>query len=496
MNRETDSDSKIYKASGFIIRLSKRRYRGLVSNGALPYKPDKWSSPDSVSTTYPNEFEEPVDQFELPRGKQPLLVFVFNHQEQLIGIGLGKRVGTAGTGLHRLKISNIQNVSQIALSSYASMSEMLDVYENEVIKQESTLGLLLKFNQYIGFIKRVFSCYPEIAKMILELITGKQDRIEELGEKKEALGNRRAFIRGVLVGTGQGTEILEHFDPKHHPKYKAEGTGHYSDGLDPDLFSEIDAKEIRKLYHIPGFKLIQKIPRTKTMILWKKHPPLIIAEASKEPLLEQQTGASLVYYDEDYDTFVISQLIVIDDEMEDNEKYKKKSKKNKINQSLFQLSQDPELQQEAKDMESLYAEFSKSASEGANDLSSYKFNNNPFFITFRLKSQHNLDNKKTSQEMVLPIEYWRLFQESSEKHLKRHFNNMVFTALISKAWVGTAIEHPKLLEEWLNKVLNAGRSVIFAIKRKNEASDSTEEESDDSKMETNDSYSPSTPPFH
>jgi hypothetical protein len=78
--------------------------------------------------------------------------------------------------------------------------------------------------------------------------------------------------------------------------------------------------------------------------------------------------------------------------------------------------------------------------------------------------------------MYLPLDYWKLLVQSpgtpgsrgglrvTFENAGRHFDNSSFTAIVSKAWVGTTPSQSDVLKEAIRQTIATGKAIAIAVK--------------------------------
>jgi hypothetical protein len=127
-------------------------------------------------------------------------------------------------------------------------------------------------------------------------------------------------------------------------------------------------------------------------------------------------------------------------------------------------------------MDALLPELAKIPVDAEPD--SFRFSANPFFLKFCPRVVFNPDDKGLFRGIYVPLGLWKILAASgrlkgprggnvlSYKNVGRRLTNSEFVTLIANSWVGTTIGQSAALEGVIRAVLETGKTVTFAVKRK------------------------------
>jgi hypothetical protein len=163
--------------------------------------------------------------------------------------------------------------------------------------------------------------------------------------------------------------------------------------------------------------------------------------------------------------------------------------------AIFRLP-NSQLIEEIKRMDNLYSTLQQCAANSTID--GFRLTNNPFFIKLCPRLIFNPDDIGLVPGMYLPLDYWKLLEQSPSiigkrgglavtyNNVGRHFDNSSFTSIVAKAWIGTTPSQSAVLKDVIREILETGKAVAIAIKPKtqpeaddNDLLDLSETESDD-----------------
>jgi hypothetical protein len=185
-----------------------------------------------------------------------------------------------------------------------------------------------------------------------------------------------------------------------------------------------------------------------------------VVMANRLPL-EEQTGADLIYFNETYRSFVLVQ-------------YKALEKGADVHG--FRWTDGDQFSGEIARMDTLLEELEKIEPDG--DPDGFRFSNNPFFLKFCSRVVFNPDDRGLFPGMYLPLGLWTVLAQSGRLkgprggnlltygNVGRRLSGPEFIMLVAGSWVGTTISQSASLEAMIRAVLESGRTVTFAVKRR------------------------------
>src|SRR5262249_39643508 len=115
---------------------------------------------------------------------------------------------------------------------------------------------------------------------------------------------------------------------------------------------------------------------------------------------------------------------------------------------------------------------------------------NPFFLKFCPRIVFNPDDKGLFKGIYVPLDLWKALEAGgrlkgqrggnvlSYTNVGRRLNNSEFVTLVANSWVGTTIGQSAALEGVIRAVLESGKTVTFAVKRKVAVADADEDEAE------------------
>ena len=148
---------------------------------------------------------------------------------------------------------------------------------------------------------------------------------------------------------------------------------------------------------------------------------------------------------------------------------------NEVPQAVFRLP-NSQLDEEIARMNALLAAIKNCPASAAHD--GFRLTENPFFLKLCPRLVFNPDDIGLVPGMYLPLDYWKRLAQSpgiqgprgglrvTFENAGRHFDNSAFTAIVSKAWVGTTPSQSDVLKEAIRQTIEAGKAVAIAVKPK------------------------------
>lgn len=229
----------------------------------------------------------------------------------------------------------------------------------------------------------------------------------------------------------------------------------YLEGLSKSRLRE-DAMIDNDLNRFPGFKEIKRFVQNAVQFT-DNRVVLTVLLVNRQPL-ETLIGTDLIYYNETFKSFVMVQYKAMEKEGSD---------------SVFRIP-NLGLNREIDNMRAFFDEMQSIPADQAKEPTGFRFHYNPFFLKFCPRTIERPDEVELTPGMYMPIDYWarlssgsHLQGESGGKALRfenagRYMNNSDFATLVSKAWIGTHIEHSAIIEKVVRQTLETGKSVTIA----------------------------------
>ncbi|MCH7411851.1 hypothetical protein MM213_00010 [Belliella sp. R4-6] len=393
-------------------------------------------------------FAEPVSEFSHSRNV-PLVCFIINVEGDITHIGLGKRGVRAGTDLRRLNIYDIFELeNEISAQSIAESTPSR--FKSYLLNRTENGGLIAtkSFEEFLS----IFLEKAEDAKYILNKYSKERKiRIAQLSKlAKRNLAEQKEAVLTAMNIAGINKEELQGWD------FIETESSSFLDGINNPKIRE-DSMIINDLTNLPGFDLM-KSSKFSSSVFKNDKTKLTVLLANRLPL-EELLGTDFIYYNEDFKCFVMVQYKVMEKE---NEKF------------VFRLPNE-QFTEEIKRMDSVMDILSKTL--GTEDIHDYRINNIPFYIKICPRIEFHPDNVGLSSGLYLPIDYLKLLQSDNSilgsrggraitfDNVGRYMDNTSFKSIIEGGWIGTNHNQSQVLEQIIRKILENGRTAVFAIKK-------------------------------
>ncbi len=419
------------KAGGYILILSSKRRAAFES-----------------SLEVGAAFAEPVPEFNHSRGL-PLVCFIITQTGFITHLALGKRGLRAGTQMRRL---NFNEISALRIPiPLETIVEQLPKKTKRFAQECVRTGGLLTPKSFEDVVDAIRNASPETRALLDRFSQERAARISRLSpEIIHALAEQKEAVITALSIAGLSRDTLQQWTPRE------EGTPtSFLEGLPTARLRE-DPMVIHDMQHLPGYDLIKALPYSAA-IFQSESRRLTLILANRQPL-EQQLGTDLIYFNENYSSFVMVQYKAMEDE--DGE-------------AAFRLP-NRQLSEEIARMDTVLKELRRCDPNESRD--GYRLNENPFFLKLCPRIVFNPDDVRLVPGLYLPLEYWRLLEQDpaidgprggklvTYKNVGRYFDNSDFVTLVENAWIGTTAKQSEELKSLIREILEAGRAVAFAIK--------------------------------
>lgn len=425
------------KVTAYILRLSEKRHDAFK---------------DSFNEY--GKFAEAVDEFVYTR-YLPLIVLIVTPTGRLSHIGQGRRGHRAGTGQRRLNIENLK-----PLSSTVNLTDVLDALQptfRQHAERYFREGGILPDKTSTAVMEVISILAPETAEMLSIFSEQRRRRLAHLtSNERISLAYQKDTVATALYIAGMDRSSISFWMPTSDQKPKS-----FLEDLPFSVHRE-DSLLAVDMNSVPGYNYLKRLPNQAAVFENKKGERLTVILANREPL-EEQTGADLIYFNEKYRAFIFVQY---------------KAMESEHGKAVFRYP-DRQLTKEIKRMDSILLQLQKVKQDNTRD--GYRLNVDPFFLKFCPRLQFNPDNTGPVKGMYLPLGYWKSTADNpvmegprGGKHISyenagRYFGNTSFANIVTHAWVGTTIPQSKILEDYIEQVVTAGRSVTFAVKREEDS---------------------------
>jgi hypothetical protein len=395
---------------------------------------------------------EPVPSFSHSR-RAPLVVFAMFDESHITHIADGRRGASAGTNLVRLNMSDLEE-----LAHPIAVTGLLDAVPNRLrrhVERAFTNGGTIPPKSLGAVVDRMLEVAPTLQTRLARYSDQRRKLIGDLStDERENLALQKESLGIALEIAGLPRDELLHWTPTGDERQS------FLDGL-PEARVREDVMLLRDFSNVPGFKAIAEASHIGAKTFANEDDPqnrLTVIMANRLPL-EQQTGADLIYYNEQFKAFVMVQY---------------KAMEGDVDNLAFRWKAGDQFDHEVGRMHGLLAEIRKIAPN--TDPDGYRFCENPFFLKFCPRVIFNPDDKGLFKGIYLPLDLWAMAAAAGRflgpkggslityENAGRRINNTEFVGLVANAWVGTTITQSTVLEKVVREVLSTGKTVTFAIK--------------------------------
>ena len=395
---------------------------------------------------------EPVPAFE-HSCRAPLAVFASFEDGVITHIADGRKGQSAGTGLVRLNLEDLQ-----LLRRPVPVSEILSGTGKRVrhhLKRRLDQGGLLPPKSLGAFVDRITELDSSIGPRLARFSARRAIALRRLEPRvRENLAYQKEALGLALGIAGLPKDDVLAWQPSDGEQQS------FLDGL-PGAQVREDAMLLSDFSTFPGFQPMGEVTHYGTKVFSSEQDPsvrLTVIMANRLPL-EQQTGADLIYFNEAYRSFVMVQYKAMEKRDEETE---------------FRWQAKDQFSDELDRMETILEKLRRVQSGQNPD--GYRFTDNPFFLKFCPRVVFNPDDKGLFRGIYLPVELWKRADAAGRfkgkrggkvltyENVGRRINNSEFVMLVAGSWVGTSIEQSAVLGDLIRTVLAAGKTVTLAIR--------------------------------
>ena len=430
-------------ASGYVLKVPPTRRRLLIEE-----------SQSGRSFFHSAPFvAEPVRKFEHSR-RAPLVVFASFEDEKITHIADGRKGVSAGTGLVRLNMQNLE-----ALARPIAFGEIMDGVPQRLKTHLDRIlagGGILPPKTLGAFVDRVVALDASVSERLARFSERRRDALRRFEPRaKQNLAFQKETLGIALELSGISKDELLSWRPVEGSQQS------FLDGL-PGAKVREDAMLLADFSTVPGFEVIKEVTHYGSKVFQAAENPavrLTVIMANRLPL-ELQTGADLIYFNEAYCSFVMVQY---------------KAMEISSDRPEFRWQPGDQFDQEIARMDALLAELRKIQSSSAPE--GYRFSDNPFFLKFCPRVVFNPDDKGLFKGIYIPLDLWKRADAAGNlrgpnggslltyENAGRRINNSEFVGLVASAWVGTSIEQSAMLARLIRQILASGRTVTLAIRQ-------------------------------
>lgn len=430
------------KAGGYILRVPDHRRKLLLEeaeHGESFYRSTPFAS-------------EPVPVFGHSR-RAPLAVFASFEDGLITHIADGRKGQSAGTGLVRLNLEDLQPLMRPVL--FEDVLSGTDRRVRDHLKRRLDEGGLLPPKSLRAFVDRITELDPTIGPRLARFLARRAQALRDLQPRaRENLAYQKEALGLALEITDLPRDDLLSWQPSDS------GQQSFLDGL-PGAQVREDTMLLADFSVVPGFQPIREVTHYGSKVFSSEQDPsvrLTVIMANRQPL-EQQTGADLIYFNETYRSFVMVQYKAMEKRDEETE---------------FRWQAKDQFCVEIARMDALLQKLRKEPS--GNHPDGFRFTDNPFFLKFCPRVVFNPDDRGLFKGIYLPLDLWKRADATGRftgkrggkvltyENVGRRINNSEFVTLVRGSWVGTSIEQSAVLGKLIRTVLETGKTATIAIR--------------------------------
>jgi hypothetical protein len=404
--------------------------------------------PDRRDTLLEDQWPaEPVPEF-LHSRSHPLVCFVGFEEGAITHLALGRRGVRAGSDRRRL---NLEELTQ--LSTHVRHQAVLDKIPGRFrqhVERRLADGGLLPPGSFGAVVEAVRSLLPESNALLDRFSEKRRELIAGLSERaRNALAYQKETVATALALAGLDIAELRDWQPQQ------DIAASFLDGL-PQARLREDQMLVNDLQNFPGFEIVRTMQHGAAV--FRKDDIRLTVVMANRHVLEEQTGADLIYRNEAFGSFVFVQYKAMEDEW---------------GPPTFRLP-NAQLAKELERMEALATKLRECEPDGR--LSGFRLAHNPFFLKFCPRIVFDPDSRSLIKGMYIPLEYWRRLEGDpciegerggravTYRNVGRYFSNTSFVELVAGGWIGTTGAQTDFLDPLIREIVESGRTVTIAIK--------------------------------
>lgn len=400
---------------------------------------------------------EPVASFGASRNR-PLYVFAMFSEGVITHFALGRRANRAGSGMDRLELRNLRPLP----GGPVTISELVDDSPGRLrrhLDDRLRFGGELPEKTAEAFVEAMLTRRPGLAKLMKAYRPRARKWAAALDERSaENLGFQKDSLGLALQAAGIDRGLLLNWMPPE----RGERPSSFLDGMTSSEFIE-DQMISADFSSLPGYAGFDGAHKASKVFQDPSDPKkrLTVIMANRHAL-EMQTGCDLIYYQEQYKSFVLVQYKRMD---------------NTIDPATFRWSTNPDdqLMKELSRMDETLNHLSSCDRDDEPDA--FRFIENPFLLKFCPKVLFDPEDKGLFKGIYLPLDLWKRLSVHDRtlgpkggrvltyENVGRRLNNTEFLTLLENGWIGTTPPQSIALERIIKSILETGKTVTYAYKR-------------------------------
>ncbi len=398
---------------------------------------------------------QPVATFDHSR-RAPLIVFAAFADDAITHIAMGRKgaPGSGGTGMVRLNMSAL-----FALESpirFEEIARRLPSRFKAHVSRILTSGGVLPNKSLGAVIEILLAIEPGLARPLGRFSERRASVLARItSEQRANLAIQKETLSVALKIAGMETdEVLQWMPASEVPPRS------FLAGL-PGVIVREDAMIIADFSHVPGFEAFRDTQiAVKEFVDPRDSNSRLTVFMANRLVLEQQTGADLIYYHERHRAFVMVQY---------------KAMNGKDSEAAFRWQDGDQLTREIATMDDTLTALRACPPDASPD--SFRLHENPFFLKVCKRQVFNPEDKGLFPGMYFPLELWKALAADpatlgkkggrflSYENARRRVTNTEFVTLVAGGWIGTTVPQSSVLERVIELVLGTGKTVTLAVKR-------------------------------
>jgi hypothetical protein len=422
-------------AAGYVLKVPKDRREFLLCYDLTP------------------NIAEPVPRFDHSR-RAPLIVLVCFKDKAITHIADGRKGDSAGTGLVRLNMTSLQQLRRPI--KIEQLVERAPPRVRSPLARVLAGGGKLPPKSLGATVDILLGLDPDLSRRLARFSELRAVRTAGLTRNAQAnLAVQKETVTVAFQIAGIETEEIFSWSPSETlPRSFLEGM--------PEARVREDVMLATDFAALPGFEAIRSYPFAAREFQSSEDPAirLTVIMANRLPL-EKQTGADLIYYNETYRSFIMVQYKAMEDGSDGPE---------------FRWQQNDYLAGEIERMNTLLEELRRLPED--RKPRSFRLHSNPFFLKICPRVVFNPDDKGLFKGMYLPLDLWKSLASDpategprggrvlTYRNAGRWLSNSEFITLAASAWIGTPTSQSAVLERLIRTVIETGKTVTFAVKRR------------------------------
>jgi hypothetical protein len=394
-----------------------------------------------------SQFAEPVPEFHHSRSAA-LVCFICTELFEVSHFSRGRRGVPAGTEMRRLNMEDIQLLSR-PLSLEDIISRVAARFRPR-IRSLAHGGGPLPPATFRAFAEAVCQLDPSSAAALGRYSEVERERLARLSPQEQtSLALQKDAIGTALDIAGIDREALTSW------RLRTGAPETFLEGL-PEAYLREDQMIVNDFETLPGFDRIRSYVHGVAKFDGPTSSVKVIL--ANRTNLETQLGVDLIYYNATYSAFILVQY--------------KAMERLQTGDAVFRLP-DPLLNRELARMEDALRGLPSAAAAVNKDA--YRLSTEPFFLKFCPRVVFSPDDAALVPGMYFSFDHWKLVGSDvstvtangaralTNNNGGRHISNSFFSELVGNGWVGTSPSQSLFLRDFVERSMEAGKAVLYAV---------------------------------